>query len=143
MNTGLRSRIIYLTELALLSVHRRDIDYSPPASGDHPFNHLLGYVEKARQGGVDHRVPVFIRHLAKHTVTRDTGVIHQYVNLSDLFPDLIKCGDCRFPIADVALGSDEGEAKRGLLGKPFFTTRGIGSAAGHHHQPIGMKTLAY
>jgi len=33
--------------------------------------------------------------------------------------------------------------KRGLLGKPFFTTRGIGSAAGHHHQPIGMKALAY
>src|SRR6266702_7677606 len=115
MNASLGGRIIYLTELALLSVHRRDIDYSPPTSGDHLFNHLLGYVEKACQVGIDNGLPVFIRHLAKHAVARDTGVIHKYVNLSDLFLDLLKCNNGRLPIADVALGSDEGEAKRGLL----------------------------
>src|SRR5260370_35124121 len=111
MNASLGGRIIYLTELALLSVHRRDIDYSPPASGDHPFNHLLGYVEKARQVAIDDGIPVFIRHLAKNAIARATGVIHQHVNLSGLFLDLIKCGDYRFPIAAVARESDEREAK--------------------------------
>src|SRR5471032_3182390 len=132
MNTGLGSRVIGLPELALLSIHRRDVDYSPPAFGDYCFNHLLGYVEKAREVGIYNVVPVFLRHLAKHAVARDTRVIHQHVNLSNLFPDLIKRCGSRSPITDVALGSHEGETKRRLLGKPFFTTGRIRSAARHY-----------
>ncbi|MGF6750317.1 hypothetical protein OKW36_005977 [Paraburkholderia sp. MM5482-R1] len=107
-----------------------------------PVDHLLGDVEQAGQIGVDHRRPVFVRHLAEHDVARDAGIVDQHVDLADFGLDLVECVLGRLPVTDVTLGGDEVVAEYLLLVEPLRTARRIRAAAGDHPEAFLVQTLA-
>src|SRR5271167_2837054 len=143
VNARLGRRVVGLAELPLLPVHRRDIDNPAPLLADHPLDDLLRHVEKAREVRRNDVVPVLPRHLAEHAVARDTGIVHEHVDVADLFLHLREGRLGRVPVRDVALRRDERVAECSLLGQPPLASRRIRPAARHDSESVRVQTLAY
>ncbi len=141
VHAGLGRRVVGLARLALLAVDRRDLDDAAPAFFDHARHHLLGDVEHAGQVGVDHRVPVFARHLHEHAVARDAGVVDQHVDRAVLADGLGEGLHGGIPVGDVAHRRVEGVAERLLLVDPLDEVARR-TAAGDDLEAVLVQALA-
>ena len=141
MHTSLGGRVVHLTHLTLLTVHRRDVDDTTPSAIDHAIDHLLGHVEHRIQVGVDHSVPRFTRHLAEHTVTRDACVINQNVDFANFLLYFFEGGDSAIPIGHVAFRGDEVITQRLLLGQPLVFTWRIRATACNNGKSVFGQSL--
>ena len=141
MHTGLGSRVVGLTGLALFAIDRRDVDDAAPALFNHVTDHLFGHVEHAVQVGFDHRIPVFTRHLHEHAVTGDTGVVDQHVDGAVFGLGLFEGFHGGLPRADITHRCVEGKTQFFLLAQPFgmVTCR---AAARDDFETLLVQTLA-
>ena len=84
---GFGRDIIGLARIASFADHRGDIDDPAPALRIMPESTCWMARERARQVGLDHRVPVVGLHAQGETVARDGGVVDQNVDAAELFRD--------------------------------------------------------
>src|SRR5690606_21204066 len=84
VHAGLGRGVIGLTELALLAVHRGDVDDAPETALDHALDDLARDVEDAAEIDVDHVLPVLLVHLAKGLVAGDAGAFHEDVDPAEV-----------------------------------------------------------
>ena len=68
--------------------HRCDVNNATAPLLDHRPHNRLREIERAAQVRVDHRVPIFDRHAHGESVPRHAGVVHQNVDLAEVFENL-------------------------------------------------------
>ena len=79
-DTGLGGRVVGLAELALLSVHRRDVHDPAEAAGDHAGKHRAGHVVDAVQVRAEHGRPLFRLEVEQPGVAGDPSRVHQDID---------------------------------------------------------------
>ena len=77
---GFRCRVVDLAHLAFLAIDRRDVDDATELPCAHAFPNLPGDVEEAVEVGADDFVPLLLRHLVKHDVARDAGIVDEHID---------------------------------------------------------------
>ena len=79
--------VVGLARLTLAPVDGGDVDDAPEAARAHPLDHEPRHVEDGVEVGVDHRVPVLLRHTVEHAVAGDAGVVDENVDGPEIARD--------------------------------------------------------
>src|SRR2546426_1218704 len=108
----LRGRIVRLAHLALLAVHRGDVDDAPEFALAHALDHRAAHVEQRTQVRVDDLGPLLGRHAVEHGVAGNAGVVDQDVDRAELRLDFLQSGGASLIGADVPL--EDRDSGRGL-----------------------------
>src|ERR1051326_4861786 len=104
--------VIGLADLALLAVHRGDVDDAPELARPHALDHRAAHVEQRAQIGVDDGRPLLRRHAVEHGVAGDPRVVDQDLDGPELRLDLLDPGRAGLMGAHVPLV--DRDARRGL-----------------------------
>lgn len=135
---GFRRGIVGLTELAFLSVDRRDIDDSTVSSRTHAVDHLSAHVERPVEISADHSIPLRPAHLVKRSVTNDPGIVDQNVDWSERGLNGLHSDGASIEITDVPLiGRDARSAHEG------FGRLGVSGVGGSYPVARRLKRLRY
>jgi hypothetical protein len=138
---SLGGRVVGLPELALLAIHRGDVDDAAPALLEHVVDDLLGDVEQAVEIRLDDLVPLLVGHLAEQAVARDAGVVDQHVRGTVLGPDSLEGRLGRVPVRDVALRRVHLVALRVHFGEPAVLAGRSRAATGDDFEAGLAETL--
>ena len=141
MHTSFGSRVVGLACLPFFTVHAGDIDDATPAFFHHIRHHLFSDVEHRVQVGINHLSPVFRCHFQKHTITGDTGIVHQHVNAAMLSLGLGKCLNRGIPITHIARRGVEGIAQSFLLIEPLLVITRRATTC-DHFETLFVQALA-
>ncbi|KAG0761712.1 hypothetical protein G6F22_018809 [Rhizopus arrhizus] len=141
VDARLRRGIVRLAELALLPVHRADVDDAAPLTLDHALDDLLGHIEETVQVGVDDRAPIIRAHFAEQAIARDARVVDQHIDRAQVGGDPFKGRYRRIPVRHVAYRCIERVALRCLLIQPLLVIAAW-AATCHHAKAILGQALA-
>ncbi len=116
VHAGLGGRVVGLAHLALAAVDRRDVDDAAEAAGAHGVDDEAAHVEDRVEIDVDHFAPLLGRHLVKHCVAGDAGVVDDDVDRTEGLGDLSDALGALVVVADVPLVDRDAGLDLKLLG---------------------------
>jgi hypothetical protein len=103
----------------------------------------LAHVVRARQVGVDDRIPIFDRHHPDHGVAPYPGIIHENLKLFKIFlyilekrNDIVRLGNIKLPEVEPVFVLCVGVLE-------FLCGGGIGTISGNHLSACGEKRLGH